>query len=50
MYNGNLVTARHPVDSSGAEDSGESYFYGYIRCVRDATIEERNSVVVWNGN
>ena len=50
VYNGNLVTARHPVDSSGAEDSGESYFYGYIRCVRDATIEERNSVVVWNGN
>lgn len=50
VYNGNLVTARHPVDSSGAEDSGESYFYGYIRCVRDATIEERNSAVVWNGN
>lgn len=50
VYNGNLVTARHPVDSSGAEDSGESYFYGYIRCVRDATIEERNSAVAWNGN
>ena len=50
VYNGNLVTARHPVDSSGAEDSGESYFYGYIRCVRDATIEERNSAGVWNGN
>ena len=37
----------HPCELA-SEDM--NYRPGYIRCVRDATIEERNSAVAWNGN
>ena len=45
VYYNNLVTARDPAN----KQSG-SYFNGYIRCVRDATTEERNQATMWNGN
>ncbi|MBM6946973.1 hypothetical protein H6B32_17765, partial [Bacteroides gallinaceum] len=38
----------HDKFKTASEDM--NYRPGYIRCVRDATIEERNSAVAWNGN
>lgn len=40
VFSPNLVMAPKPDDSRP----------GYIRCVRDATTEERNRAIVWNGN
>lgn len=49
VYSGSLVMAPDP--SPNPDDSEDmNYRPGYIRCVRDATIEERNSAVAWNGN